>query len=78
MFDFVFDVFKGSKDPVVWGACVYVFRWFSHDLAVPALLYALDNRLHCMSIVGVVRSLAAIRDNRVVEPLTHALYDENI
>lgn len=75
VFEYVFDLFKWSTDPEVRGFCVYVFRFFSPDLAVPALLYAMDNRLDDECLGDVVLSLASIRDERVVEPLVRALYD---
>jgi hypothetical protein len=78
VFEYVFDLFKSSTDPQIRGMCVNVFRRVSSDLAVPALIYAMDNRLNDEGIGSVVLSLASIRDDRVVKPLVRALFDEDV
>jgi hypothetical protein len=75
VFEYVFDLFKCSTDRAVRGFCVYLFRFFSPDLAVPALLYALEDGLDDGGVYGVVMSLSVIQDDMVVGPLIQALDD---
>ena len=78
VFEYVFDLFKNSTDPEVRGFCIYLFRFFSPDLAVPALLFALGGGLEDGGVCCVVQSLAVIRDDRVVGPLIQALDRDHV
>ena len=78
VFEYVFDLFKCSTDREVRGYCLYLFRFFSPDLAVPALLYAFGLGLEDEGVCCVVQSLAVIRDERVVEPLIQALDRDHV
>ena len=78
VFEYVFYLFKCSTDPEVRGFCIYLFRFFSPDLAIPALLFALDLGLEDGGVCCVVQSLTVIRDERVVEPLIQALDSNHV